>query len=389
MSSPLTSISWAAITLALGVGIWACTPSTSPPPAPMPAAGPPQLRIEPRTFGDIPGWSADNHAAALTAFARSCAAIARKPKAAATPGVASSPIPAPGTASAWDQVCNEAFTVPTTDAAARAFFERRFRVWLATNRGAAEGLFTGYYEPSLRGCLRPRTGCAVPLYRPPAPASTPGAVREISSPLPTRAEIEAGALKNRGLELLWLTDPIDAFFLHVQGSGRVVLDDGRVVRVGYAGKNGQPYTPIGRELVRRGALAEAEVSMQTIRAWLAGHPTEAAGVMALNASYVFFRFGDEAGPIGTQGVVLTPGRSLAVDPAHIPLGVPLFLDATDPLAPGVPLRRLVVAQDTGGAIKGVVRGDLFWGAGAEAEAAAGRMKERGRFYVLLPVGVVP
>lgn len=364
----LRALTVATIAFSLAAGLWACAPEPLPPKKPLP----PRLVLEPRGFETVPGWATDRHGEALAAFVASCrrTAVTAPTPVAATP---SATVP-PTSDARWHAVCAEAELVSTGDAAARVFFEQRFRPWLITNAGNPDGLITGYYEPTLRGCLRPRHGCALPLYRPPPPAAT----------LPSRAEIEAGALRGRGLELLWVSDPVDAFFLHIQGSGRVLLDDGRSVRVGYAGKNGHPYTAIGRELVRRGALADQEVSMQSIRAWLAANPAEAPAVMALNASYVFFQRNDRDGPIGTQGVVLTAGRSLAVDPAFLPLGVPVFVDTTDPRAPDTPLRRLTVAQDTGGAIKGVVRGDLFWGAGAEAEAAAGRMRERGRFYLLLP-----
>lgn len=383
------------LALALLLALGGCGPSVPPrppavPPAPPAAPAEQRLVLSPRAFADLPGWSDDRHAEALVAFQRSCAAV-NKPAAKAQNQ--SLPIPPFAQGSAWGPACAAAGRVGRADSVARAFFERHFRVWLAASTAAADGLITGYYEPTLRGCLRPRPGCRVPLYRPPpelaAAAVAPAAAPGTPPMLPSRAEIEAGALAGRGLELLWVTDPIDAFFLHIQGSGRVILDDGRAVGVGYAGKNGHPYTAIGRELVRRGALAPDGVSMQSIRAWLAANPADAPAVMALNASYVFFRQGDGAGPVGTQGVVLSPGRSLAVDPAHIPLGVPVFLDTTDPLTPGAPLRRLVIAQDTGGAIRGPLRGDLFWGAGAQAEAAAGRMKERGRFYLLLPAGVSP
>jgi membrane-bound lytic murein transglycosylase A len=203
-------------------------------------------------------------------------------------------------------------------------------------------------------------------------------------PYETRQEIDAGRLSGRDLELLWVDDPLDAFFLHIQGSGRVRLADGETVRVGYAGQNGQPYVAIGRLLAERGALRRDEVSLQSIRDWLAAHPAEAAEVLAANPSYVFFRLLEGDGPIGAHGVALTPGRSLAVDPSFVPLGVPVWLDTTDPLDERRPLRRLMMAQDTGGAIRGAIRGDVFWGAGEEAKARAGRMRSRGRYYLLLP-----
>ena len=210
--------------------------------------------------------------------------------------------------------------------------------------------------------------------------------------LPSRAEIDSGALDDTAPVLAWVDDAVEAFFLHVQGSGRIGFEDGAILRVGYAASNGHAYVSIGRALIERGALAADAVSLQSIRAWLAAHPKEAASVLALNPSYVFFRALEGDGPVGAQEVALTPGRSLAVDRRFLPLGVPLWLDITAPSAnsgaPDRALRRLVVAQDTGGAIRGPVRGDLFWGFGADAESIAGRMKHTGRYYLLLPRGVV-
>ncbi|MGH6913128.1 MAG: murein transglycosylase A, partial [Geminicoccales bacterium] len=213
-------------------------------------------------------------------------------------------------------------------------------------------------------------------------------------PYYARAEIDDGALAGRGLELVWVDDPIDKFFLQIQGSGQVRLDDGRLVRIGYAGQNGQPYRAIGRDLVEIGALTPDEVSLQSIRSWLQAHPEDATTIMDRNRSYVFFQERAELdpndGPLGTEGVSLTPGRSLAVDLRYLPLGAPVWLDTTAPWPEGeAPLRRLMVAQDSGGAIKGVVRGDVFWGAGARAEAIAGRMKSQGRYAVLLPRTLAP
>jgi membrane-bound lytic murein transglycosylase A len=248
---------------------------------------------------------------------------------------------------------------------------------------AGTGLLTGYYEPELRGALRPHGPYATPLRALPPP--TP-------QPLPDRTAIETGALDHLGLPLVWVDDPVDAFFLQIQGSGRIRLAGeatGGVLRLGYAGKNGHPYRPIGRVLIDRGAIAREAMSMQAIRAWLAAAPPEARiALMRENPAYVFFRILDglapEDGPIGTLGVPLTPGRSIAVDPAHIPLGAPVWIATADPVT-GAPIRRLTLAQDTGGAIRGPARGDLFWGWGAEAEARAGLMQDRGTgFFLLLP-----
>ena len=205
----------------------------------------------------------------------------------------------------------------------------------------------------------------------------------------TRREIVAGALDGRAPVAVWVDDPVDLFFMHVQGSGTIALADGGRLRLGYAGGNGRPYVAIGRVLVERGAMALPEVSMQSIRGWLAAHPAEAAAVMDANPSYVFFREIEGEGPLGTEGVALTPGRSLAVDRRFVPLGVPLWLEASDPLDASRPLRRLMVAQDTGGAINGAVRADFYWGFGDEAGAQAGRMKQQGRMWVLLPKGYDP
>jgi membrane-bound lytic murein transglycosylase A len=208
-------------------------------------------------------------------------------------------------------------------------------------------------------------------------------------PYENRAAIESGALRGRGLEMLWVDDPVDAFFLQIQGSGRVMLEDGTSLRIGYAGQNGHPYVAIGRELIARGALTREAVSMPAIRDWLRANPQEADAVMNRNPSFVFFRELDGDGPVGAQGVALTPGRSLAVDRSFVPYGVPVWLDAEDPVDGEVRVQRLLVAQDTGGAIRGPVRGDVFWGHGPEAEHRAGLMKSRGRYFLLLPKTVTP
>jgi membrane-bound lytic murein transglycosylase A len=278
----------------------------------------------------------------------------------------------PVVAARWAVACAEAADPALVDI--RGFLERRFRpVPLGT------GLLTGYYEPELRGSEGPGGGYPVPLH---------GLPPEGPLRLLDRAAIEAGGLAGQGLELAWVDDPVDAFFLQIQGSGRIRLADGRVLRLGYAGRNDHPYHAIGRSLIARGAIAREAMSMQAIRAWLgAAPPGEAAALLRENPAYIFFRpipgLPPEAGPIGTLGVPLTPGRSLAVDPAFIPLGAPVFLTTRDPLD-GRPIERLVVAQDTGGAIRGPARGDLFWGWGEAAAARAGLMREEARLVLLLP-----
>ena len=351
-------------------------------------------------YAELPGWAGDDQAEALGAFLRTCARIGRWPdeRTLGAGGIA-------GRVADWRPLCEEAETLPAGDQIrARRFFEERFTPFAAADNEAPEGLFTGYYEPELRGSRQRSERYDVPLYARPADLVTvdlglfrpelrgrsiAGRIVEGRlQPFAARSEIEAGALAGQGLEILWVDDAIDAFFLQVQGSGRVVLEDGSTVRVGYGGKNGRLYTAIGRELVQRGALAQDAVSLPAIRAWLEAHPAEAAQVMAANESFVFFRLLDTEGSLGAHGSVLTPGRSLAVDRAFIPLGVPLWLATTRPAAepegPERTLQRLFIAQDTGAAITGPVRGDVFWGPGAEAEAIAGHMRSTGRYWLLLP-----
>jgi len=378
-----------AIAALLAASLAAC--ETKPPAPP-----PDKLIVGSARFEDLPGWSADRQGEALAALIRSCERLAGlgDESALGANGLA-------GRAGDWRAVCAEAATVaPDDHVAARTFFERRFVPLAATNNGRAEGLFTGYFEPELRGSRNRSDPYTVPLYGRPADLVSVDLGRFRDSlrgqriagrvengalrPYATRAEIEAGAIAGRAPEIVWVDDPIDAFFLHIQGSGRVVLDNGEMLRVGYAAQNGHVYVPIGRELIASGALAREEVSMQSIRAWLLANPAEAARVMHQNPSYVFFRALDGEGPLGSQGAVLTPGRSLAVDRTHIALGVPIWLDAEDPLDPNARVRRLMVAQDTGGAIRGPVRGDVFWGHGAEAAERAGRMRSSGRYWLLLP-----
>ncbi len=302
----------------------------------------------------------------------------------------------------WRTLCAAAKRLPDgDDTAAQAFFERHFLPFRAANRGRSQGLFTGYYEAELHGARKPSRRYNVPIYGVPRDLVMVdlGEFREDLEgrrvvgrvvggrlrPYHDRAQIDAGGLKGKVPEIVWVDDAIDAFFLHIQGSGRVILDDGGVMRVGYAGRNGHPYFAIGRELTRRGEISPEEVSMQSLRAWLEAHPGEAGAVMAKNRSYIFFRELDGQGPLGAEGVALTSGRSLAVDREFIPLGVPVWLDAADPARPGRKLRRLLIAQDTGAAIKGPVRGDVFWGFGAAAAERAGGMRHLGQYYLLLPL----
>lgn len=352
--------------------------------------------LKPVAIASLPGWAADNTAEALPALARSCARILKKDET-----VSFGPVPFAGTYADWQSAC-EGLPEDASDAAARTYFDENFRAYEVAGAEEGDGLFTGYYEPYLRGSLEKKDGYAFPLHARPSDLVTVdlGAFKESLKgesiigrvagdkfvPYFTRGEIEKGALEEEE-KIVWVDDPVDAFFLHIQGSGQVRMEDGTVLRVGYAAANGRAYYAIGKELLNRGALTKENVSMQSIRDWLATHPQEAEVVMNLNQSYVFFRKLEGDGPLGAEGVALTPRRSLAVDRRKFPYGAPFWLDAEAPDKSGGRIRRLMVAQDTGGAIRGAVRGDFFWGAGDEAAHNAGIMKSAGKFYILLPKSV--
>ncbi|BBK30943.1 membrane-bound lytic murein transglycosylase A [Stella humosa] len=318
-------------------------------------------------FVQIPGWASDDTVGAVAAFRASCGRLLRQPTA-----YALGPDGIAGRVSDWADPCRAAEAVEPGPAAARRFFERWF-VPVALG-GGETGLFTGYYEPELRGSWARTAKFDTPLYRLPPKGRQ----------MPTRAQIQAGALANKGLELLWVDDPVDAFFLEIQGSGRVRMTDGSVVGVEYAGQNGHPYFPVGRALVQWGELDQQAVSMASIREWMRRNPTRMRQLKATNNSHIFFRLRAEVGARGAMGVPLTSGRSLAVDPKAVPLGVPVFIDLAEAPTNDGTIRRLVVAQDTGGAIKGGVRGDLFWGVGEDAGHYAGAMRARGRAWILVP-----
>ena len=337
--------------------------------------GPARFALEPASFAQLQGWADDKLAAAIPAFLKSCARFSILPEAApldAKPYAADY-----GQVGAWRELCEAAAAMPPgDDAATRRFFETSFVPLSVNDYDASEGLFTGYYEIELNGSRRRQGRYQTPIYR--RPPDINEAARY------SRAEIEDGALSGRGLEFLWVDDPIGAFFLEIQGSGRVRLRNGGTMRVGYDGQNGLPYVPVGRLLVERGIIPRSTATMMTIREWMNEHPEAGAALRRENPSYVFFRELRGDGPIGAEGVVLTAERSLAVDRAFIALGIPIWIEAEERFASADPVRRLVVAQDIGGAIKGPVRGDLFWGTGSAAAWRAGAMNARGRYYLLLP-----
>ncbi|WP_374763160.1 murein transglycosylase A [Yunchengibacter salinarum] len=379
-----------------------------------PDAGP-RLRFHPVSFDALPGFADDPLTGAMRAFRRSCARLARLPETRAMGGVDVTTrfgdrMPVAGRVSDWRPAC-AAFDGSTSqgDMDPHAFFREHFQPFAVTLNGRAKGTFTGYYEPVLDAALEKGGRFTIPLHaRPDDLVSVDlGAFRDDLKgrslagringrrlvPYADRAAIEAGALGDRAEVLAYTDSAVDAFFLHVQGSGRLRLRDGRMMAVGYAGQNGHPYFSIGRALIQRGEIPARAMSMQRLKRWLMANPDRGAALMRENARYVFFRrLPDGAGPVGSAGVVLTPRRSLAVDRAFLPLHAPVFLAARRPVAGGgcdesVPFRRLMVAQDTGAAIRGEIRGDVFWGRGEEARAIAGRMAHGGRYFLLLPRAV--
>lgn len=359
------------------------TPPAAPQ-QPAPPAKPATLQMLPATYAQLPGWDKDDLRAAWPAFMSSCSVLVKQPM--------------------WKESCTVARTVNSNDERAiRTFFEAFFEPnQVIAPDGASDGLITGYYEPLLHGARKKGGSYQTPLYKVPDDMVTidlASVYPELKGmrlrgkvvgkkvvPYATRADIEAASFS--GKELLWVDDPVESFFLQVQGSGRVQLaETGETVRVAYADQNGHPYKSIGKYLVEKGELTLEQASAQGIKAWIAGHPTRMQELFNVNPSYVFFkeeRLPDpKVGPKGSLGVPLTPQRSVAIDATQLPQGAPVFLSTTQPNS-DIPLQRLVMAQDTGGAIRGAIRVDYFFGFGAEAAENAGRMKQRGSIWVLMP-----
>lgn len=365
-----------------------CTGRSPGEPAPL---QPVTARHSEAGWRDLPGWTGEHLLASWPAWRISCERLRFR--------------------EGWQAACNHALAItPADDATVREYFERHFTPWrIQAVRGnekpVATGLITGYYEPLLTGSRAPGPG-RVPLYGVPADLLTIDLATLYPDlknlrlrgrldgnrvlPYFSRAEIDDGALAERAEVLVWADDPLDAFFLQVQGSGRVQLENGSQLRIGYADQNGHPYRAIGKWLVEQGEMAIEDVSMQSIRAWAAANPARVRELLAANPGYVFFRElpASDGGPVGAMNVPLTAGASIAVDRTFIPLGTPVWLSTTRP-DDGSALDRLMHAQDTGGAIRGPVRADFFWGFGAEAGELAGRMKQDGRLWLLLPKGVKP
>jgi membrane-bound lytic murein transglycosylase A len=359
------------------------TPAPSPAPAFKPPAAGTAGALRQVAWSELPGWQADDPSQAWGAFLVSCRALVKQ--------------------DAWRDICTlaDSFRNPDRDTA-RRFFEAHLAPFQVTHAdGSDEGLITGYYEPLLRGSRKPSSRYRYAVYGLPDDLLVVDLTEvypELKGmrlrgrlegrrvvPYYDRAQLSEGRGAISGREIVWVDDAIELFFLQIQGSGRIALETGEMLRVGYADQNGHPYRSIGRLLVERGELPLERASMQGIKAWARANPARVSELLNHNASYVFFRElpSDLPGPLGALGLPLTARRSIAVDPAFVPLGAPVFVSTTWPLSTR-PLNQLMLAQDTGGAIRGPVRGDFFWGFGDEAAREAGRMKQRLRMWVLLP-----
>lgn len=337
------------------------------------------FEMQPVKFAQLPNWKKDQFSKAWPAFMRSCQKLKYSNR--------------------WKNVCTQALAMHNPSSRnIRKFFETHFTPYQVSSGKSTQGLFTGYYEPVIEGSRERTEKFKVPMYKRPADLvmiedlgifrkNLKGvriAGRSVNGrlkPYYTHEEIDNGILA--GNEILWIENPVDSFFIQIQGSAAVQLEDGEIIHLSYAGTNGHVYTAIGNVLIEKNKLTSSNISMQSIRAWLQQHPEEAKEILYHNASYVFFDEMKGRGPVGDMGVVLTPGRSLAIDTRYIPHGAPIWLNIEHPVS-GEHLQRLVMAQDKGGAIKGPIRGDLFWGTGERAGELAGSMKSKGSYFLLLP-----
>lgn len=353
------------------------------PKAPVSALTTPPPALQPSSFDALPGWRQDELIRAWSGFLHGCTVLQAQ--------------------AGWQNVCRESAGIDPRDSAAiRSFFESRFQVYRVVNPdGSYEGLVTGYYEPLVRGSRTRSTRYPFPLYGVPKDLLTVDLTSLYPDlknmrlrgrldgtrvvPYYSRAEIEAGSAPLAGNELYYIDDIVELFFLQIQGSGQIQLDDGSIARVGYADQNGHPYRSVARVLSDRGELPLARTSMQGIKEWGRANPAKLNDVLNQNPSYIFFKELplNLPGPLGTLRTPLIGEHAIAVDQRVIPLGAPVYLDTTYP-ASAQRLQRLVMAQDTGGAIRGAVRADFYWGSGEEAGKQAGRTKQKGRMWVLLP-----
>jgi membrane-bound lytic murein transglycosylase A len=372
----------------------ACVPAQPCPACPIcvpPKPTPTEANYKPAAWAEVPSWGKTSLLPSLKAFVAGCERTqSRRP---------------------WQGPCTEARKVNAADeSAARSFFEAQFAAYrIVAPDGREEGLITGYYEPILKGSREPRDGFRHPLYAVPDDlvvvdlAAVHPELRNARLrgrlqgrrlvPYYSRAEIDAHSPSIPARPLAWVADSVELFFLQIQGSGQIEVEPGKRLRMGFAEQNGHPYRSLGRYLTERGELKEGQASMQAIKAWAAANPDKLREALNSNPSYVFFRElpppkGPQEGPPGALGVPLTPGYSAAVDPVYVPLGAPFFLQTTYPLS-AESLERLMLAQDTGGAIRGAIRADFFWGTGDEAGSHAGRMRQQGKVWLLWPKGEPP
>ncbi len=334
------------------------------------------MELTPVAFNDLDGWEKSDVWKGFKAFSKSCQSMLNRPANNSLTAYA-------GTYHDWRAVCEQAIKLETItqmdthSAIPRSFFEDNFIPYLITDNGNPEGQFTGYYEAQLNGSRTKKAPYIYPVYKLP----------EYNIGHLDRQKIDGGALKKQALEIAYVDDPVELFFLHVQGSGRILLDDGSTLRIGYAGQNGHSYISIGRHLVDQGIFTLENITAEKIKTWLRENPNKMMETLHINPSYIFFRTLEGEGPIGAQGIALTPLGSIAVDKRFIPYGSPLWVNTTTDGE--TPFSLLATAQDTGGAIKGVIRGDIFFGYGKEAQHGASGMKHAGTAHILLPKNIQP
>lgn len=350
------------------------------------------------SFKKLPDWQHANHVPALQAFQKSCADILKQ-----DPEKYFGNSSQNGKNAEWQTICQAALHLKHQNKqTARTFFEKWFQPYSVKNIFQKQGMFTGYYLPLIHASFERSDQYNVPVYGMPkdlvklnlgdfqpglhGQAVIARLTNHTLQPYPDRGAIVNGAIEGAAPVLVWADNSVDVFFAHIQGSALVELPNKKVYLLSYAGTNGRPYTAIGKVLVDKKQLSKENVSMQAIRDWLMQHEEERDGILAYDASYVFFTLSPLNEPVGTAQVALTPERSLAVDLRYIPLGAPIWLDTVVPKqdAERTPFRQLLIAQDSGGAIRGVVRGDVFWGAGEGAAFTAGHMKSPGQYWLLLP-----
>ncbi|HVV68733.1 MAG TPA: MltA domain-containing protein [Gammaproteobacteria bacterium] len=360
----------------------------------------PHLQLSKRHFDQLPGWEQDDQSQALQAFKLSCTKILELP-----PQTAFGETKETASVRNWQTICHAALKLTSTDPEnARRFFEAWFIPYQVKNNLNPKGLFTGYYLPAIAGSLKFDKTYNIPIYALPKdlikvdlglfkPELTGKKIigrlkNQTLIPYPSRAEINNGAISQNAAVLLWTNDLVKFFVAQIQGSALVQLPNHEQKLIGYAGENGQPYTAIGRILIEKKAIPKDQMSMEAIQTWLNKNPEQINDILNQDASYVFFKFLTGSSPLGSQKIPLTPQRSLAVDTDYIPLGAPIWLSTKIPQnkanAQTIPFQHLLIAQDTGGAIKGIIRGDIYFGPGLDAEYQAGHMRQNGEYWILLP-----